>query len=388
MKEKIQNSFLRLKTYIEKEKFKGYDPFDGLNSKFFQTLPIVKENRFMRLAWIQLFKRNPINLRRLVAVPKEYNPKALGLFLTGYSNLYKKNPKQEYLEKIIFLADKLLKIQSKDYSGAAWGYNFDWQARAFFQPKNMPTVVATSFIVEALLSAYEIIRDEKYLKTAVSAQDFILKDLNRTYDKYGFFCFSYSPMYQTQVFNAGLLGVKTLSLIYKYTKKKFLLDEAKKVLRFVANHQQKNGAWAYGTLPFHQWIDNFHTGYNLEAIQIYQDISGDNSFQEHLKLGMDYYLNTFFTRKGQSKYYNNKLYPIDIHAPAQLLVTLKKMNKFDENKNLIDKVLSWTIDNMQDKKGYFYYQKKKYFTTEISYMRWANAWMFYAFSYYSSEQIT
>jgi hypothetical protein len=31
-----------------------------------------------------------------------------------------------------------------------------------------------------------------------------------------------------------------------------------------------------------------------------------------------------------------------------------------------------------EKKGYFYYQKRKKISAKIPYMRWAQAWMFYA----------
>ena len=100
---------------------------------------------------------------------------------------------------------------------------------------------------------------------------------------------------------------------------------------------------------------------------------------------MEYYLKTFFTKDGKSKYYNNTLYPIDLHSPAQLIVTLSRLNQFNTNKKLIDNVLNWTIDNMQDKEGYFYYQKRKYFTNKISYMRWTQAWMFFALTIYLKE---
>jgi len=382
MNQKIIDSFDKLKEYVESETFKGYDPFDGLNSKIFQSLPFIKDNKWARLIWIQLFKRNPINLRPLLGVSKDYNPKALGLFLSGYCNIYNSKPDQEIKDTIILLADKLLELKSQGYSGAAWGYNFDWQARAFFQPKFTPTVVATGFIVEALLKAFQITQNEAYLHTAIDSKNFILKDLNRTYDKKGNFCFSYSPIDQTQVFNAGLLGAKTLSLIYPFVKEDLLLDESKKVVQYVIDRQQPNGAWAYGTLSFHQWIDSFHTGYNLEAIHIYQEISKDFEYQSNLEKGLQYYLNNFFTEKGLPKYYNNRLYPIDIHAPAQLTVTLKKMKQLNNHKDLVDKVLLWTIDNMQSEKGNFYYQKRKFYTNKIPYIRWADAWMFYALSHY------
>ena len=46
----------------------GYDPYDGLNSRLFQSLPL-KQSRAARLAWIQFHKRSPVNLRPLVSVP-------------------------------------------------------------------------------------------------------------------------------------------------------------------------------------------------------------------------------------------------------------------------------------------------------------------------------
>ncbi len=81
-------TLLKLKNYCEKEQFKGWDPYDGLNSKLFMAIPGLNNNSFYRLFVIQLFKRNPINLRKITLVPKEYNAKGIGLFLQGYCNLY------------------------------------------------------------------------------------------------------------------------------------------------------------------------------------------------------------------------------------------------------------------------------------------------------------
>ena len=243
--------------------------------------------------------------------------------------------------------------------------------------------MATTFNTEALLEAYKITKDKKYLDTAISASQFVLKDLNRTYDENKNFSFSYSPIDKTQVYNASLLGAKLLSLVYQYTKDETLLVEAKKAVQYVCDYQQESGAWAYGNKPYHQWVDNFHTGYNLECLHVYQTISEDTSYSNAIEKGLTYYVNTFFTEDGMSKYYNNALYPIDIHAPAQMIVTLQKMGVIEEYREMVDGVLQWTILNMQDSKGYFYYQKKKYFSSKIPYIRWAQAWMFYGFSYYS-----
>jgi len=385
MEEAVSKSFQKLKNFCEQQEFKGWDPYDGLNSRVFNALPIIRNNRFCRLAWIQLFKKSPVNFRSITAVKKDFNTKGLGLFLTGYCNLYKLNPQKEYLDKINFLTEKIIELQSKGYSGSCWGYNFDWQARAFFQPKHTPTVVATSFVADSLFNVYEITNDKKYLDTALSSADFVLKDLNRTYDEKGNFSFSYSQLDKTQVFNASLLGARLLSRCFFYTKNQIYKTEAQKAVSFVCDRQQSNGAWVYGTLPFHQWIDNFHTGFDLECINDYKKYTGDSSFDLYLQKGIDFYLATFFTKEGAGKYYHDKLYPIDIHSPAQLIVTLSKLGLFQQQVHLAKRVMSWTIVNMQHKEGYFYYQKKKYFSSHIPYMRWAQAWMFYSMSYYLKE---
>jgi rhamnogalacturonyl hydrolase YesR len=382
MPDKFSSSFSRLKKFCEEEQFEGWDPFDGLNSRVFQNLIFVKRNKYVRLAWIQTFKKNPVNLRKLLLVQKDLNPKGLGLFLMGYCNLYKIDPSEEYLQRIDFLANKIIELKTPGFSGSCWGYNFDWQSLAFFQPRYTPTIVASTFIGYALLDAYEIIGNEEYKKQALSVCDFILKDLNRTYDSDGDFSFSYSPFDKTQVFNASLLGARMLSRAYHYDHNPVYLQEARKSIAYCCKHQKSNGSWTYSPLSFHQWIDSFHTGYNLECIAEYQKYSGDHSFGKNIDSGLQYYMQNFFLPSGMPKYYNNSVYPVDIHATAQLVITLHQMGRIREYSHVVDKVLSWTIDNMQSRNGYFFFQKNKWYTIKIPYMRWSQAWMFYALSTY------
>lgn len=374
--------FTKLINYCESNCFTGYDPYDGLNSTIFNTFPFLKKPNF-QLVWIQLFKWSPINFRKVAGIKKEQNPKGLGLFLSGYCNLYKKSSSEHDLSKINFLIKEIEKCRINDFSGVCWGYNFDWQSRAFFQPKGTPSVVVTSFVACALLDAYEVTKNYSLLKDARSACDFVLKDLNRTYDGDGDYSLSYSPLDHTQVFNASLLGARLLSRTFSHTHEKHLIEESRKIVSFVCKHQHTNGSWTYSPLSFHSWIDNFHTGYNLECIHTYQSISGDDSFREYFKAGLDYYLNTFFDKSGIPRYYSHSVYPIDMHTTAQLIVTLSKLSLIKQNKELVDKALLWGFENMFDQeKGYFYYYKTNYYTIKIPYMRWTQSWMFLALSHY------
>lgn len=381
MNDIVEKSFAELKQYCEQNKFKGWDPYDGLNSKVLRISQLHRI-RLIRLIWIQAFKRSPLNLRKLLLVPKDYNPQALGLFISGYCNLFALEQKEEYLDKIRTLSDELIKLETPGWSGSCWGYNFDWQARAFFQPKYAPTVVASTFIGYALLDAYEVLKDEKLLKKARSICDFILQDLNRTTDDQGNFAFSYSPTDHTAVFNASLLGSRMLSRVYHYTKEPELIEAAEKSVAFCCNYQKEDGSWTYGTKPYHQWIDNFHTGYNLECISEFQKYAGTQKYQSYIDKGVEFYVNHLFTEEGLAQYYSHQTYPIDINCPAQLIITLYRLNLSDKHQAKIDKVLRWTIENMQDSKGFFYYQLKKGVSSKIPYMRWAQAWMFNATTFY------
>ncbi|MBV5327482.1 MAG: hypothetical protein JZU65_07570, partial [Chlorobium sp.] len=321
-------------------------------------------------------------------VPMEHNAKGIGLLLSGYCNIYKAQQESEHKElgrqddffdKITYLADLLISMQSIGYSGACWGYNFDWQARRLFLfPKNTPTVVATAFCATALFEAFEITRNENLLETALSSARFVLNDLHRTPKSRGFL-FSYSPLAgNNTVYNASLMASKLLSYCYHYCKDEAVAAAARESVQACVDAQQSDGSWRYGELPVQSWVDSFHTGYNLEALQAYQEQTGDDTFAPATEKGFAFYVQNFFLHDGKPKYYHNNTWPIDIHCPAQFFVTLSRLHKFEEHKELAAKVMDWSIRNMQDPKGYFYYQLKKTINSKISYMRWSNAFMLYA----------
>lgn len=397
------DSFIRLKSYCETEDYKGWDPYDGLKSKVANALLPLKHSAILRLCIIQGFKRCPVNLRRIAMVPKEHNAKGIGLFLQGYCNLYKMIEKKgvafkelgttdEVLRKIRYLADLLLQMRSDKmfpgkFHGACWGYNFDWQARRLFLfPAHTPTVVATNFCATALMEAYEVTHDKRYLEVALSAARFIIEDLHRSEYKDGFL-FSYSKLPGNDtVFNASILGSRLLSYCYKYTGNETYKQLARKSIVACCAGQEEDGSWRYGMLPVQKWRDSFHTGYNLDGLIAYQENTGDNSFDENIAKGFDYYINHFFLDDGTPKYYDNQTYPINIHCPGQLFVTLSRLHKFGAFRQTAAKVLQWTIDNMQDPNGYFYYQLKPGMSSKIPYMRWSNAFMFSALSFYLLEE--
>lgn len=387
---KISDSFKLLRDAIEStslsERFKGHDPFDGLNSPIIKKT-ILGKNKFIRLVWLQFFKRNPINLRKLVGIKKVENPQALAVFLSSYCNLYTKDNSENILRTINYLAESIISLRLTEWSGACWSYPFAWQARAFYQPENTPLIIPTNYCVNALFDAYEITKKQEYKSIALSAAEFVIKDLNRTKEGDNF-AFSYSPTDNSVVYNASLMASQVLARCYHYTSNEVYKNTAIASVKFCVSYQKNNGSWTYGKKSFHQWVDNFHSGYNLVCLIDYATFCNDHQFDENIERGLEYYIQTFFMSNGFSNYYNNKKYPLDINNAAQLVITLTKANKLESEKELVDSVISYTISTLQSEKGWFYYQKNKWFTNRILYLRWSNSWMFYAYSLLSKNAIS
>ena len=95
----FQNAFEKLRDYIEKENFKGYDPYDTLNSVF----PFSRFGRTFSILALQFQKRNPLNIRPLLAINKEANNMGLGLMLRTYCDLHKNFPEKNYQSQIALL---------------------------------------------------------------------------------------------------------------------------------------------------------------------------------------------------------------------------------------------------------------------------------------------
>ena len=352
------------------ENFRGWDLFDGLNSRVFSTSPLTG-SRFCRLAWIQFFKKSPLNFRRIAGVPKEKNPKGVGLFASALFRL----GETSYAERLL---DQLLGMRASDYSGHSWGYNFDWQARAFFVPKGKPNMVTTVFVAQAFLDAFERTGDEKWLEPARGACTFIMENLLMEPGP----CFAYIPGEPARVHNANMLGAALLGRVYEITGEKNLFEVSKAALGYSVKALRSDFSWPYGERDHHRFVDNFHTGFNLVSLNEWMQATGEHCWEEDLRGAYRYFLETFWLQDGCPKYYHDRLYPVDIHCSAQGIVTCVKLKKYDVSSlERAKTIATWAIENMQDPDGYFYYQKTRWYTNKIPYIRWSQAWMLYSLAH-------
>jgi hypothetical protein len=370
-------SIHRLASYVEGQDFAGYDPYDGLNSPLIQRLCFGK--KWVRIAWIQLFRRSLINLRPLVGVRPGHNPKGIGLCLWAYGRMHRLDPERWSLSRVRALLALLTELRSRGRTGNGWGYNFDWQNRAFFIPRFTPTIVNSAFIGHALLDVHLETGLPESLDLAIPIADFLLGDLHRTREGETF-CFSYTPLDRTAVHNANLLGASLLIRLARVTGRDTLRDAALASMEYSMNHQHPDGSWYYAEAPGQQWIDSFHTGFNLQAIRWFLALGEAGGWRAAYERGVEYYATRFFLEDGTPKYYDDRVYPIDIHAPAQAIAFFS--GEGVRHGPLVDRILAWTLREMQHPRGCFFFRKGRGWTNRISYMRWSQAWMLHALSGY------
>jgi len=354
-KDLISDSIGRLSDWLEKNDYSGYDPFDGLTAKYLR--PLTFETNFLRIVLQQGVRRFPVNMRLVLGIPKSRSTKGMAYLAKGFMRLQQATGDKSWGEKAESALQWLVENQSKGYSGACWGNHFDYQSRSFYLPKGVPTIVWTSLVGHAFLDAYDHFRKDTYLQVAVSACEHILRDLD-SFPEGDSLCLSYIPAENKQVHNSNALGASLLARTYSHTRNESYRTLAQKAMLYTANHQRANGSWYYGEAANLRWVDNFHTAYVLDCFKHYRTATGDERFEKNLNAGYRYWKKTFFLPDGTPRYYDRKTLPIDIQSSSQAIDTLVFFHDRDpESLPLALKIAAWTIDQMQDRTGYFYYRR-------------------------------
>ena len=373
---------------VQSNNYAGQDPFDGLNSHFFKPLPRLKQGLF-GLVWIQFHKRSIFNLRPLFAVPAGRNPKGIGLFILGLLEDYKRTQDNAFLKEAIELGDWLLTQQSKlsvegkaQWQHACWGYHFDWNARAFYVPKGKPNVITTIYVSQALYALGQVTGDNRFTEVALDSAHFIVKTLYSEFDGRKFF--AYIPGEEAFVHNASLWGAAWVAFVADVTSNDEYKELALTVARQSVSEQGSDGSWVYGARHHHQFIDGFHTGYNLEALHVLRTALKTAEFDSSIEQGLAFYKQEMFEADGTAKYYNTNRYPLDMHSVSQAVLTLLKVSGEQEDIELAEKIIQQSIDTLyMSKQQRFVYQQHKYFTNKINYIRWTQAWVYYSFAYFN-----
>lgn len=376
-REEVVRSLSAVQEWVERQGYRGYEPFDGLSS-WLQPLTCgsLLGDRLLQ----QLIRQSPINLRPLLGVKPKDSTKGRGYMASGYVLLYQATKQQEYLDKAIACLKWLDQQKVERFKHHSWSNHFSFASRSGRYTHDDPIIVWTALIGHAYIDAYEVTKEDWLLRVADSACNWIL-ELPREKTAQGE-CISYMAHVQSSIHNANMLGAGILARTAKHTGSQECQRVARQAMEYSCSRQRPDGSWWYAEAPEHQWIDNFHTGYNLDGLKHYADSTGDQDYRRSFEKGLVFYKANFFEPNGRPKYYHSRAYPIDIQCAAQAIDTLAFVSDEDpESLELSRLVASWTIHNMQDRNGYFYYRQYPLMKAKTPMLHWGQATMFKALAH-------
>jgi hypothetical protein len=362
--------------------YAGWSKHDALNAPWLETL--AGRWKWPRLVATQLVMRSPVDVRRAIGVRKARNAKGLSLFARALLARFRMTGEAHDADEARALLDWLLDHPSTGFPGMSWGYPYPWQDVGFFAPRGFPNRVVTSFVGQALLDGYETLGDERYADAAAGAVRFLLDAPKTMFEDTGRRCVSYVPDETVTwiVMDVSALAGALATRLGAMRADRDLVAEGGRLLRYVVSKQTPDGAWFYAEPPAASHIthDNYHTGFILDAILQYGVASGSDEFTDTYMRGLEFYERRLFEDDGAPRFMSDQQFPYDIHGCAQGVITFSLSHRhLGRGEEMAERVLGWTLANMWDPtSGWFSYQKRRHYRTNIRELRWCQAWMAWA----------
>jgi rhamnogalacturonyl hydrolase YesR len=385
-KEHLLYSIQKLDKWIELNGWAGFDPYDIKSQDWIlkvtkwgaynKALEIVREIIF------EILYAYPQVSRKIFNVKPQINPKGMALFSKAYLDLYQYTGSQKFLDTSSECLKWLIENRSETTAGVGWGYPFHWQSARLI-PQGTANGIVTTAVGDAVWSWYKHTSDPKYLDICIQICKFFetLPRHNATDDQ---ICFAYTPLYQNHIHNLNLFIAEFIVKIGKETNNQQWIELGVHAANYTLSNQLPDGSFDYNGPPEKpkNYIDNYHTGFVLRMLHSLWFLTNDKNIYTSLKKCYDHYVDHLFEDKTIPKLLPDRKYRIDIHSCAESINCLSELSSsFPEGLEISKNVAEWTIETLQDDKGYFYYGilKSRFtgrtYVSKIPYMRWGQAWM-------------
>lgn len=393
-KEEILESIKKLDAWITKNGWAGYDPYDIMGHPLMLSLiKHRKDNiftRYLSYAVSQGISFSPKISRNLLRIKPQVIPKSMGLFSSAYLDLYKITNNEDYLHKAQNALSWLEDNDIKEYGGYCWGLPFDWQS-VILIPKDTPAATVSTICGDAFWNFYRYTGEKKYLDYCIGICDSMLKYLNIDIVDNKHICFSYTPLDTFHIHNSNILTAEFLIRIGNEIQDETLISMGTSALNYSLEAQNNDGSFYYWSLDDGKRykipenvvknIDHYHTGFILRSLYSVYLVSQDEKILNSLTRGHKFYVDNLLTKEGIPKIRPDSVYPVNIHSCAEAIFYLSLVEEqFPEDYEYALKTVTWTLINMQDKDGHFYYIKIRDRNEKMAYIRWGQAWMMRALS--------
>ncbi|HET6999120.1 MAG TPA: glycosyltransferase [Solirubrobacterales bacterium] len=375
--ERLQETILRLEDYGNRSGWAGTDPYDGQNATRF--VAPLRRSTLGRRVLTQVVKRSPLDLRPLLGIAPTRNATTVAWAVSAYAR-GSFLPDELQRDRLEAAADLLISLRLPDHEDPCWSYPFAIQTRVLNYPSTDPNTIATSFAGMALLDAFEATGDEWFLAQARGVGRFFARNVPQTEDapgaRFGYLVGDSSPIHNSNTHVCALLA-----RLVEHGDEHYR-EAIQAGLTWTIERQRPDGSWPYGERADLEWVDNFHSGYVLDALRTCADAGVDERAAAAWQRGLDYWRANLFGADGTPKYFSDETYPIDNQCAAQGIQTLAIASAHDPScLDQARRVFDWTLANMRRPDGLFYFQRRRHWINRTPHIRWAETCMFLALAH-------
>ena len=365
--ERLEQALTRVRAWGEAREWAGYDPYDALNSPLSDVLSLrtALGRRFLT----QAVKLSPINLRPPLLIRPARNAMAVAAAATGYLRLWTALGDESARAAAEHWLDWLVDNAMRRGDGLAWGYHFDVQTRFFFYPSTSPNTIATSFATQALIDGCLTLGDDRWSEPAGRAAHFLVAEMlvDDPTEPY----YRYVPEEHDLIHNANVLACAAVVRAGTLRADEPLLESVARTLRTTLAAQRPDGSWPYAA-DKGGWVDNYHTGYTLEALAACADAHPEAI--EPLERGVEFWDSRLFLADGSPKLLPDQTFPLDGQCYAQAIETWLAVAPWRTDAFAkADRVAGRLIADMLHPDGHIRFQRRRHWTNSTAFVRWTTA---------------
>ena len=144
--------------------------------------------------------------------------------------------------------------------------------------------------------------------------------------------------------------------------------------RHLLAHQRPDGSWPYAEDGRGDWVDNFHTGYVLDALLCCSQGLEDPAARDAWRRGLAFFRESLFEPDGAPRFTTERLHPVDGQSVAQSIETLALASSLHpELLGDARLVLDYGLRRMRRRDGAFAFQRHRLLVNRAAHVRWVEA---------------
>lgn len=383
----VNQSINRFASWLESTDGESWDPYDLWATKYgvfarlvYYRHDILGAPLVAPVLFLDLF----VPGARKFWIKKKRFAMADAQLALAFARLYRCRYHAEDLEQARNLTAALMDQAISGYSGPAWGYPFDWQTNRGLWKEGTPFMTVTPYAFEAFLALGNLTGESKYLDTARSIGEFVLKDLPETDMGDGSAASAYSPFDNTLIINPSAYRAFVLSECGFLFNNKDCLWKADRFIRFILKSQRSDGSWPYGLGEKDDFIDHFHTCFVLKNLYKYYLRYPNPTLYLAIQTGYRFYADNLFYHNGcpkpffKSPRFKTLMYNLYDFSEAILLGVLLR-NEVDGAWEMSKHVCERMIEKFQTPEGHFTTSFNRLgLVNHVPYLRWGQSEAFQA----------